>query len=63
MRAKLITYDPNLQWATKSRDHAVLDLSTYYTIFGSAILNKSQNIGGIDVWLETGDDSDQQLEL
>lgn len=63
MRAKLITYDRDLQWATKSCDHAVLDLSTYYTIFGSAILNKSQNIGGIDVWLETGDDSDQQLEL
>ena len=63
MRAKLITYDRDLQWAMKSRDHAVLDLSTYYTIFGSSILNKSQNIGGIDVWLETGDESDQQLEL
>lgn len=63
MRAKLITYDPNLQWATKSCDHAVLDLSTYYTIFGSAILNKSQNIGGIDVWLEPGDDSDNNVEL
>lgn len=63
MRAKLITYDTDMQWAVKSCDHAVLDLSTYYTIFGSAILNKSQNIGGIDVWLETGDESDHQLEL
>lgn len=63
MRAKLITYDRDLQWATKSCDHAVLDLSTYYTIYGSSILNKSENIGGINVWVESGTDADQQLEL
>lgn len=63
MRAKLITYDPDMQWAVKSRDHAELDLSTFYTIYGSSILNKSENIGGINVWVEAGDESDQQLEL
>lgn len=63
IRAELITYDPFMQWATKSRDHVVLDLSTYYTIYGTNILNKRQNPGGIDVWVESGNDSDNPLEL
>lgn len=63
MRAKLITYDPYMQWAMKSCDHAVLDLSTVYHIDGTSILDKSKNIGGIDVWLESGEDSDNEVEL
>ncbi len=58
---RLITYDPNWQWAVKSCDNAVLDISTEFIVYGTSILDKVYNPGGIDLWVESG--SDEELEL
>ena len=59
MRAKLIEYDPYMQWARRASDHGVIDVSTLYTIFGTSIMDKKAS--GIDVWVESN--TEQEVEI
>jgi c-di-GMP-related signal transduction protein len=65
--AKLIKYSDNLQYATKSSEHAVLDIPSAINLKGAIVGKSSSATGGLDQWdsvdSEITDDNGDPIEF
>lgn len=65
--AKLIKYSDNLQYATKSSEHAVLDIPSAINLKGAIVGKSSSATGGLDEWdsvdSEITDDNGDPIEF
>jgi hypothetical protein len=65
--AKLIKYSDDMQYATKSTEHAVLDIAAPINLKGTIVGGTSSMTGGLDEWdsidSEITDDNGDPIEL